>query len=125
MKGCWDPEFEPSVEEIVDYPMISLWCFTQFAFSSELAFRAGDFPIQSEHMAGEGQPAQAARPNIVSGGSRISRRGVVIQSSAQSARKILEATPTLGQNHAHFDRFFETDYQPYQSNRSVFERIFF
>ena len=27
--------------------------------------RQGDFPIQSEHMAGEGQPAQAARPNIV------------------------------------------------------------
>ena len=47
MKGCWDPEFEPSVEEIVDYPMISLWRFSQFAFSSELAFRAGDFPIQS------------------------------------------------------------------------------
>ena len=22
MTGCWDPEFEPSVEEIVDYPMI-------------------------------------------------------------------------------------------------------
>ena len=22
MKGCWDPELEPSVEEIVDYPMI-------------------------------------------------------------------------------------------------------
>ena len=61
MKGCWDPEFEPSVEEIVDYPMIS----SQFAFSSELAFRAGGFPYSVEHMAGEGQPAQAARPNIV------------------------------------------------------------
>ena len=47
MKGCWDPEFEPSVGEIVDYPMISLWRFSQFAFSSELAFRAGGFPIQS------------------------------------------------------------------------------
>ena len=34
MKGCWDPEFEPSVEEIVDYPMILLWRFSQFAFSS-------------------------------------------------------------------------------------------
>ena len=62
MKGCWDPEFEPSVEEIVDYPMISLWRFSQFAFSSELAFRAGGFPYSVEHMAGEGQ---AARPNIV------------------------------------------------------------
>ena len=60
MKGCWDPEFEPSVEEIVDYPMISFWRFSQFAFSSELAFRAGGFPYSVEHMAGEGQPAQAA-----------------------------------------------------------------
>ena len=65
MKGCWDPEFEPSVEEIVDYPMISLWRFSQFAFSSELAFRAGGFPYSVEHMAGEGQPAQAACPNII------------------------------------------------------------
>ena len=65
MKGCWDPEFEPSVEQIVDYPMISLWRFSQFAFSSELAFRAGGFPYSVEHMAGEGQPAQAVRPNIV------------------------------------------------------------
>ena len=67
MKGCWDPEFEPSVKEITDYPMISLWRFSQFAFSSELAFRAGGFeiPYSVEHMAGEGQPAQAARPNIV------------------------------------------------------------
>ena len=65
MKGCWDPEFEPSVEEIVDYPMISLWRFSQFAFSSELAFRAGGFPYSVEHMAGEGQPAQAARSNTV------------------------------------------------------------
>ena len=47
MKGCWDPEFEPSIEEIVDYPMISLWRFSQFAFSSELASGQGDFPIQS------------------------------------------------------------------------------
>ena len=51
MKGCWDPEFEPSVEEIVDYPVISLWRFSQFAFSSELAFRAGGFPYSVEHMA--------------------------------------------------------------------------
>ena len=65
MKGCWDPEFEPSVEEIVDYPMILLWRFSQFAFSSELAFRAGGFPCSVEHMAGEGQPAQAVRPNII------------------------------------------------------------
>ena len=65
MEACWGPEFEPSVEEIVDYPMISLWRFSQLAFSSELAFRAGGFPYSVEHVAGEGQPAQAARPNIV------------------------------------------------------------
>ena len=66
MKDCWDPEFEPSVEDIMDYPlMISLCRFSQFAFSSELTFRAGGFPYSVEHMAGEGQPAQAARPNIV------------------------------------------------------------
>ena len=45
MTGCWDPEFKPSVEEIVDYPMI-LWRFSQFAFFSERALW-GDFPIQS------------------------------------------------------------------------------
>ena len=50
MKACWGPEFEPSVEEIVDYPMISLWRFSQFAFSSELAFRAGRFPYSVEHV---------------------------------------------------------------------------
>ena len=69
MKDCWDPEFEPSVEDIMDYPMISLWRFSQFAFSSELAFRAGGFPYSVENVAGEVQrcmqPAQAARPNIV------------------------------------------------------------
>ena len=65
MKGCWDPKVESSVEEIVDYPMISFWRFSQFAFSSELVFRAGGFLYSVEHMAGEGQPAQAARPNIV------------------------------------------------------------
>ena len=53
MKGYWDPEFEPSVEEIVNYPTISLWRLSQFAFSSELAFRAGGFPYSVEHMAAQ------------------------------------------------------------------------
>ena len=51
MKGCWDPEFEPSVEEIVDYrrdmailPVRFLW----------RARTRGDFPIQSRHMASGG-----------------------------------------------------------------------
>ena len=38
--------------------------FSQFAFSSELAFRAGGFPYSVEHMAGEGQPAQARAPIV-------------------------------------------------------------
>ena len=33
--------------------MISLWRFSQFAFSSELAFRAGGFPSSVEHMAAQ------------------------------------------------------------------------
>ena len=83
MKGCWGPEFEPSVEEIMDYPMISLLRLSQFAFSSELAFRAGGFPYSVEHMAGEGQPAQAARPNIV----RAYGACAVCQCVLQSARR--------------------------------------
>ena len=35
------------------------------AFSCELVLRAGGFPYSVEHMAREGQPAQAAPPNIV------------------------------------------------------------
>ena len=59
----------------MDYPMISLWRFSQFAFSSELAFRAEGFPYSVERMAGEGQPAQAARPNIrVYGACAVCRR---------------------------------------------------
>jgi hypothetical protein len=42
--------------------------------------------------------------------------------SSSGASKFLDATPTFGKNHAHFDRF-ERNFQPYQSNRSVFERI--
>ena len=84
MKGYWDPEFEPRVEEIVDYPMISLSRFSQFAFSSELAFRAGGFPYS---VAGEGQPAQAARPNIhVYGACAVCRCVLVRIMAAYSKR---------------------------------------
>ena len=62
MKGYWGPEFEPSVEEIVDYPMISLLRLSQFAFSSELAFRVGGFPYSVEHMAGELQKVNRLKP---------------------------------------------------------------
>ena len=39
--------------------------------------------------------------------SGISRMGVLVHSCAQSGREILEATSTLGQNHAHFDHFWD------------------
>ena len=38
--------------------------FLSVRFLCELAFRAGGFPYSVEHVAGEGQPAQAARSNI-------------------------------------------------------------
>ena len=40
-----------------------------------------------------------------SGGSRISRRGVLIYCCVRSACKFLEAMSTFGLTHAHFDRF--------------------
>ena len=39
--------------------------FLSVRFSSELAFRAGGFPYSVEHVAGEGQLALAARPDII------------------------------------------------------------
>ena len=45
MTGCWDPEFEPSVEEIVDYPMIYGDSLSSISSASSLS--GGDFPIQS------------------------------------------------------------------------------
>ena len=48
MTGCWNPEFEPSVEEIVDYLMI-LWRFSQFAFFGEFAFRGDLISLFTHH----------------------------------------------------------------------------
>ena len=42
-------------------------------------------------------------------------KGVVVHSCVRSVRKILEATPTLGRNHAHFDRFLRLLAVPVQS----------
>jgi hypothetical protein len=53
--------------------------------------------------------------DLEKGGSSIAVR-------ALCAHEFLDATTTFGKNHAHFDRF-ERNFQPYQSNRSVFERI--
>ena len=78
MKGYWDREFEPSVEEIVDYPMIFLWRFSQFAFSSELVFRAGDFPIQSRTWQVKVNRLKPRAPSIrVCGACAVCRRVLV------------------------------------------------
>ena len=45
MTGCSDPEFEPSVEEIVEY-RCHMAILSVFAFFGKLAL-GGDFPIQS------------------------------------------------------------------------------
>ena len=37
MTGCWDPEFEPSVEEIVDYPMIYGDSLSSLSLASSLS----------------------------------------------------------------------------------------
>ena len=56
----WDPEFEPSAEEIVDYPMI--YYGNSLSSLSLASLLSGGFPYS---IAGEGQPAQVARPNII------------------------------------------------------------
>ena len=58
MTECWDPEFEPSVEEIVDYPMIYGDSLSSLSLASSLS---GGISL----LAGEGQLAQAACPNII------------------------------------------------------------
>ena len=70
MTGCLDPQFEPSVEDIVDY-IDEIWRFSQFDFFGELAFggRGGRGISLFSQAHGRwrsrlGQPAQAARPNI-------------------------------------------------------------
>jgi hypothetical protein len=44
MKGCWDPEFEPNVEEIVDYRREMVILSVRFLWR---AHTLGGFPIQS------------------------------------------------------------------------------
>ena len=64
-KGCWDPEFQPSVEEIVDYRWW-WWWFSQFTFFGELAL-GGISPFSLAYgkwRSRPGQPAQAVCTNI-------------------------------------------------------------
>ena len=44
MIGCWDPEFEPSVEEIVDYRWDMAILSDRFLWQARTR---GDFPVQS------------------------------------------------------------------------------
>ena len=37
MIGCWDPEFEPSVEKIVDYPMMYGNSLSSLSLASSLS----------------------------------------------------------------------------------------
>ena len=76
MKGYWDLEFEPSVEEIVDYrcdmAILSV-CFL---------WQAHTLPIQSstwQWRSRQGQPAQAAHPNIHVYGSCAVCRCVLVR----------------------------------------------
>ena len=64
MTGCWDPEFEPSVEEIVNYRWDVAIFSVHFLWS---AHTLGGFPVQSSTYHGRsrshlGQLAHAARP---------------------------------------------------------------
>ena len=67
MKDYWDPEFKPSIQEIMDYRS-----YIMVIHSVGFLWRIHtleDFPIFSLHMAGEGahpgQSAQATHPNSV------------------------------------------------------------
>ena len=50
MTGCWDPEFEPSVEEIVDYPMIYGDSLSSLSLASSLSGGICSFPYSVEHI---------------------------------------------------------------------------
>ena len=45
--GCWDPEFEPSIEEIMDYPMIYGDSLSSLSLASLLS---GGFPYSVKHV---------------------------------------------------------------------------
>ena len=79
MKGCWDPEFEPSVEEIVDYRWDMAILSVRFLWR---ACTRGDFPIQSstwQWRSRSDQPAKAACPNIRVYGACAVCRCVLVQ----------------------------------------------
>ena len=52
MKGCWDPEFKPSVEEIVDYRWYNMAILSVRFFWWAHTWGGGGFPYTVWHMAG-------------------------------------------------------------------------
>ena len=63
MTGYWDTEFEPSVEEIVDYRMIYGDSLSSLSLASSLSGGISLFSrAHGRWMSRPGQPAQAARP---------------------------------------------------------------
>ena len=64
MKGCWDPKFKPSVEEIMDYRWdmaILLIRFLWRAHTRGISLFNLAYGMWRSHPS---QPAQAVRPNI-------------------------------------------------------------
>ena len=51
MEGCWNPEFEPRVEEIVDYRWDMAILSVRFLWRAR---SLGGFPYSVEHTAGGG-----------------------------------------------------------------------
>ena len=69
MKGCWDPQFEPSVEDIVDYQWHDMAIFSvRFLWRDRIRGGGGGISLFSQAhgrwRSRLGQPAQAAHPNI-------------------------------------------------------------
>jgi hypothetical protein len=62
---------------------------------------------------------------LVSGGSRICRRGVLVHSCVRSVREIFEATPTLGAKPHPFSIVLETNYVPALPVQSICFRTSF
>ena len=85
IKGCWDPEFEPSVEEIMDYRLIYIIYMAIFSVRTR-----GDSLFSLAHgrwRSYPDQPAQATRPNIhVYGACAVCRYVLVRIMAAYSKR---------------------------------------
>ena len=64
IKGCWDPEFKPSIEEIMDYRWYMVILSVRFLWRARTL---GDFPIQSstwQVKVTSGSTGSSRAPNI-------------------------------------------------------------